>query len=150
MWLRVQATGIVLLLSFLTKQRWLLPLLCANAVVGLVYMHLERRALWEQGSAVFHTRLHISGTTNIVLNGFFHIFLTIVAAARLTIGRAHQPHRVWLLFLLGICLIDLDAVYPTASGVLPYIVFHAVVTMTVLCLAQNEFSLAALVFPPSR
>lgn len=122
---RVHATVLGLALAGGTRHRTWLPILLANAAVGLAYMHLEREAIrTERGW--FHTRRlpPLTYAQNAAVNLGLHAFATAWAARRAREGTPVLPWAVALAEVAGLTLLDLEALYP-ARALLPYKLAHA-------------------------
>ena len=121
---RVHATSVVLALALATRHEWLRPLLVANAVVGLAYMHLERAAIATTGTVVGPWTFRWTYAQNAVVNLVAHVALTYVALARLD---AAEPRPVVTLAFeaVGLLVLDLTALYPTGRHPLAaYVAAH--------------------------
>lgn len=134
--MRLPATGIGLALgALLPHAAWLRPLVMANALVGLVYMIVEWRALRDVGMDVMGVgRVRWSLGQQWVVNVVSHGVLTCLVLSRMPRAAA-DAQCVWLVEAAGVLLLDLDRVYPTAGGsVLPYVLAHAAVVAAAMCM----------------
>ena len=116
-------------------EAWLRHLLVANSTVGLIYMHAEYEALRTKGSRFFG---HVFRTPtyfyNIVLNLLMHVVAPLV-----TPSTPYVHERWWyayVTFAVALLILDLNAVYPTAHGIQPYVVAYLLV-MTVSIVAMS-------------
>ena len=141
--MRLHATGIALGLSIWLRQSWLVPLVLANAVVGAVYMVLERELLATVGSESLWGTIRLDAFQNLVVNVLFHGVLTAWAVSRTT-RRCDDEWawcKTWAIEALGLALIDVDAVYPTRHGLLPYVVAHLSILASLQVVGPRFFSL---------
>ena len=130
---RVQtaATGLTLAIAFLFRPSWCKPLLVANSIAGAIYMAREATLLQTVGSVRHGFRIRLTPMQNVAVNVLFHGVLTLLALRRL--DNAPVDWRiVSLLELIGILVIDFDAVYPTARGIEPYVMLHIFVLIAFL------------------
>ena len=133
--MRVHATLLTLVLAFATRAPWFRPLLLANAVVGFVYMVVERDALATVGTVLGPWRIPLAPLENLVANVVLHVVLTRAALRRLRPG----PADATALLFEGVCLLLLDVpvLYPTAAptSLARYVLAHVV---TVVALTSRE------------
>ena len=124
----LHATGIALILAFLGV-RWVAPLVIANAVVGGVYMWLERDALQNVGSATLGHRIRLNVIDNIIVNILFHVVLTDLALRHVVTSRPITWKWVAFAEILGLVVIDVGAVYPTrdTTSIVTYVKCHVAI-----------------------
>lgn len=109
---RASITASTLLLAWATRAPWLAPLLVANAVVGGLYMMIERHALREVGSDVFGLRIRLSWPMNVLVNVVTHVVLTAAVLRTIATEKATLAPTA-IAWAAGFLLVDLQAVYPT-------------------------------------
>jgi hypothetical protein len=126
---RVHATAIILGIALIWRLSWTMPCLVANSLVGIAWMILERDTLRKRGSACLGMQVRIGMLPNILLNVITHILLPLYLIRRLQPGPLYWKQTIFV-EILGLTLIDLNAVYPTAKDTLKYYVLAHVVLLT--------------------
>lgn len=131
---RARITGLALVAAFVMRHRWLQGFLIANAVVGMIYMQRERKALRDVGTSGLESLfgigpLCLTYAQNVAVNVLFHVILTSIALSALRTGPSSAPLTTILLQVLGLLVLDLDAIYPTEDGLMPYVVAHVVIVL---------------------
>ena len=160
--MRLPATGLALALLALLRHHglpWLLPLVVANSVVGFVYMHLERAALRDVGSAVLTGRVRVPDAYNLPLNLAVHAVLPALLVARglrglrglrgrrgaaamgpVAVSRPCTACGVALAVeTLLLMALDLGEVYPTRCLPLRhYVAAHVAIVIAWCCVATSS------------
>lgn len=106
---------------------WLRPIVLANSIVGLAYMHLEYKALKQTGFMFLgHSHRTHTYRYNLALNVVSHVIAPIMV-----IPPTSPTNTWWHSYVAcAVCplLLDLERVYPTANNTLqPYVVAYALV-----------------------
>ena len=139
--LSITSTALGLALAGITRDPAWMPLVVANAVVGMVYMHLERDALARIGGRNLFTmafglppwRLK-TYAENLAVNVLAHGILTAWVLSRLRPMRGHTGVQGLLPSMimegLGLCVLNLTEIYPTDRPLEWYVVAH--LTMLIL------------------
>ena len=127
--IQIPATGLALAAgTVFPRTTWVKYLLLANSLVGLLYMHREYEALRDTGSTILGVTLRLPNYIfNLVMNSLVHVILPIVVWRRMAPRMSRMPRLWYNLYLLAIPLFDLQRLYPTTNGLLPYVVAHVVV-----------------------
>lgn len=128
--IQIPVTGIGLLGLFAFPEVGVFRnLVIANSVVGLWYMHSEYEALHTDGSVILGVALRVP---NPKINTLFNISLHALLPCVLLLRRRTTRKRVSIahsigLYVLGLILLDLDAIYPTRDNLTSYIQLHLAV-----------------------
>ena len=104
-------------------------LVIANSIAGLLYMHSEYEALHTRGSMILGVAFRAPNEKiNTLYNVSLHLLLPciLLVRRRTTRKRASVAHSIGL-YVLGLILLDLDAIYPTRDGLTPYMQLHLAV-----------------------
>jgi len=104
-------------------------LVIANSIAGLWYMHSEYDALHTHGSVILGVAFRPPNKKiNTLYNISLHVLLPyiLVLRRRTTRKRASIAHSFGL-YVLGMILVDMDAIYPTRNNLTSYMQLHLVV-----------------------
>ncbi len=104
-------------------------LVIANSIAGLLYMHSEYEALHTRGSMILGVAFRAPNEKiNTLYNISLHLLLPciLLLRRRTTRKRASVAHSIGL-YVLGLILLDLDAIYPTRDNLTSYIQLHVAV-----------------------
>lgn len=137
--LSVTSTTLGLALAGITRDPAWIPLVVANAVVGMAYMHLERDSLARIGGRNLFTmafglppwRLK-TYAENLAVNVLAHGILTVWVLSRLRpmgglMGGLAGVERFlpsMIMELLGLCVLNLPEIYPSDRPLEWYIAAH--------------------------
>ena len=126
--IQIPATGLALAAGTVFPHvTWVKHLLLANSLVGFVYMHREYEALRDTGSTILGVTVYTpTYVLNFVVNALVHVLIPIVVWRKMVAHTARIPRLWYALYLLAIPLFDLQRLYPTENGLLPYIVAHVI------------------------
>lgn len=129
---QVQATAIILGIALIWRLSWTMPFLIANSIVGMAYMILEHESLRKTGSACFGYQMRIRLLPNILLNLVTHILLPLHLLTQLD-DTPLDWKRTIAIEIIGLCLIDLNAVYPSQNTLKYYILSHILILTASHC-----------------
>ena len=104
-------------------------LVIANSIAGLSYMYSEYEALHTHGSVILGVAFRARNEKiNTLYNISLHLLLPciLLLRRRTTRKRASIAHSIGL-YVLGLILLDLDAIYPTRDDLTPYMQLHLAV-----------------------
>jgi len=117
------------------SEEWLTPVLISNSVVGFVYMIAEEESLRNPGTKAFGRRWPIpSRSVGMLVNVITHVVVPLLLLRRGG-GGGGGKRKAWktvVLEVAGLCLVDLDNVYPTRRSILPYAVAHVILVLLLL------------------
>lgn len=128
--IQIPVTGIGLVGLFVCPEVGVFRnLVIANSIAGLLYMHSEYEALHTRGSVILGVALRAPNEKiNTLYNLSLHLLLPCILLLRRRTTRKRAPvaHSIGL-YVLGLILLDLDAIYPTRDDLTPYMHLHLTV-----------------------
>lgn len=111
--LQVHITTVAIVACVLSKERWWLPLLWTNSILGCYYTHVERHVLRERGVAMLGTRVRLSYAQNAAVNLVSHVALPAYLVKHTEWRGGPHTGRVLVVLALYLVCADLHELYPT-------------------------------------
>ena len=123
--IQIPATGIGLIGCMVYPNvRVFRDLMIANSIAGLFYMHSEYEALNIHGSVILGTAFRVpTKTHNFAFNLVLHAIVPYFLSRRGTDTPISVAQSIGL-YVMGLLLIDTNAVYPTQNGFRKYMQVH--------------------------
>ena len=126
---QIHATAIILGIALIWRLSWTMPFLIANSIVGIVWMILERETLQKQGSSCLGLQVRIGLLPNIIINVITHILLPLYLLTQLDDTPLDWRYTI-AIEIMGLTLIDMNAVYPCQNPLKYYILAHILILAT--------------------
>lgn len=128
--LPVQITGVVVCAYAFCP--YLVPLLIANSITGLVYMHLEREALKSKGTFFLTHNVKLDFRINLLTNILFHLVVPIALVGKYGARCTPFPFIVTVAECIALRLFHVDRLYPTqAYSLRHYKTVHLLIVLAI-------------------
>lgn len=111
MFLQVHITAIVLVATAVLRQRWLLPFVWADSILGFLYMTREAARLDRDGTVFLGKRVRLPPDGFLLINLSTHLLLPL-GVLTLPMRGTYDVRKGALLAAL-LALVDFPTLYPT-------------------------------------
>lgn len=135
MFLQVHITAIVLVAVAVLRQRWLLPFLWTDSILGFLYMKWEAERLNRDGTAFLGKRVRLPPEGFFLINLSTHLLLPL-GVLTLPMRGTYDVRKGALLAVMMLALVDFPALYPS-DALVWYVVAYVVLVAVGFALAHR-------------